>query len=245
MGLFLTENSLAEAFMIKGLYKLPFKFLGSDVWITTTAVSTCIITIILLVFGIVVGSKFKKANEVPTGIQNFIEMTIEALNGMADSILGENRSRFINYIGTIFMFILVCNISGFMGMRAPTADYGVTFCLGFFTFVIVQFQGIKNHGFGHFTGLFQPIPVLFPINLIGEFANPISISLRLFANLLSGVIMLGLWYGVYNITMGLTPILITQLGLPSFLHAYCDLFSGAIQTYVFCMLTMVYVNDKL
>ena len=245
MGLFLTENSLAEAFMIKGLYKLPFKFLGSDVWITTTAVSTCIITIILLVFGIVVGSKFKKANEVPTGIQNFIEMTIEALNGMADSILGENRSRFINYIGTIFMFILVCNLSGFMGMRAPTADYGVTFCLGFFTFVIVQFQGIKNHGFGHFTGLFQPIPVLFPINLIGEFANPISISLRLFANLLSGVIMLGLWYGVYNITMGLTPILITQLGLPSFLHAYCDLFSGAIQTYVFCMLTMVYVNDKL
>ena len=72
MGLFLTENSLAEAFMIKGLYKLPFKLLGSDVWITTTAVSTCIITIILLVFGIVVGSKFKKANEVQTGIQNFI-----------------------------------------------------------------------------------------------------------------------------------------------------------------------------
>ena len=245
MGLFLTENSLAEAFMIKGLYKLPFKFLGGDVWITTTAVSTCIITIILLIFGIVVGSKFKNADQVPTGICNFIEMAIEALNNMADSILGENRNRFINYIGTIFMFIFVCNLSGFMGMRAPTADYGVTFCLGFFTFVMVQFQGIKNHGFGHFTGLFQPIPVLFPINLIGEFANPISISLRLFANLLSGVIMLGLWYGVYNITMGLTPILITQLGLPSFLHAYCDLFSGAIQTYVFCMLTMVYVNDKL
>ena len=237
MSLFLADNSLAESFMIRGIYKLPFKFIGQDVWITTTAVSTVIITIMILVFGIVVGSKFKNAKEVPDGIQNFIEMAVEALNGMGDGILGENRNRFINYIGTIFLFILTSNLSGFMGMRAPTADYGVTFCLGVFTFAIVQFQGIKNHGIGHFTSLFQPVPVLFPINVIGEFANPISISLRLFANLLSGVIMLGLWYGMI-------PIL-GQIGIPSFLHAYCDLFSGCIQTYVFCMLTMVYVNDKL
>ena len=117
------------------------------------------------------------------------------------------------------------------------ADYGITFLLGVFTFCIVQYQGIKNHGIGHFTSLFQPVPVLFPINLIGEFANPISISLRLFANLLSGVIMMGLWYGMMPI--------FAKLGIPAFLHAYLDLFSGCIQTYVFCMLTMVYVNDKL
>lgn len=237
MGLFLTGNDLANSFMIKGVYKLPFQFLGGDVWITTTAISSWIITIMILIFGIVVGNKFRKAKEIPTGLQNFIEMAFEAMNGMGDSILGENRNRFINYVGTLFIFILTCNLSGFLGMRAPTADYGVTFCLGFFTFAIVQFQGIKNHGVGHFTGLFQPLPVLFPINLIGEFANPISISLRLFANLLSGVIMLGLWYGMIP--------LLGRIAVPSFLHAYCDLFSGAIQTYVFCMLTMVYVNDKL
>ena len=237
MGLFLASNNLAESFMIKGIYKLPFKFLGGDVWITTTAVSAWIITLALVIFGIVVGNKFKKQNDNPSGLENFIELGVEALNGMADSILGENRNRFINYVGTLFMFILTCNLSGFLGMRAPTADYGVTFCLGVFTFAIVQFQGIKNHGVGHFTGLFKPIPVLFPINLIGEFANPISISLRLFANLLSGVIMLGLWYGMIP--------LLGRLAVPSFLHAYLDLFSGAIQTYVFCMLSMVYINDKL
>lgn len=237
MGLFLTGNELANSFMIKGVYKLPFQFLGGDVWITTTAISSWIITLMILIFGIVVGRKFKNAKEIPTGIQNFIEMAIEALNGMGDSILGSNRTRFINYIGTLFIFILTCNLSGFLGMRAPTADYGVTFCLGVFTFALVQFQGIKNHGIGHFTGLFQPIPVLFPINVIGEFANPISISLRLFANLLSGVIMLGLWYGMIP--------LLGRIAIPTFLHAYCDLFSGCIQTYVFCMLTMVYVNDKL
>ena len=237
MELYLAGNELAQSFMIKGIYKFPFQFLGGDVWITTTTVSSFIITILILIFGIVAGKKFKNPNEVPQGLQNFIEMAVEALNGMADSILGENRNRFINYIGTIFIFILTCNLSGFLGMRAPTADYGVTFCLGVFTFAIVQFQGIKNHGVGHFTGLFQPLPVLFPINLIGEFANPISISLRLFANLLSGVIMLGLWYGM-------VPIL-GRIAVPSVLHAYLDLFSGCIQTYVFCMLTMVYVNDKL
>lgn len=237
MALYLADNSLAESFMIRGIYKMPFEFLGQEVWITTTAVSSWIITIILLIFGIVVGTKMKKAKEVPVGFQNFIEMAIEALNSMGDGILGENKNRFINYIGTIFLFILTSNLSGFLGMRAPTADYGVTFCLGVFTFAIVQFQGIKNHGIGHFTSLFQPVPVLFPINLIGEVANPISISLRLFANLLSGVIMLGLWYGMLPI--------FAQIAIPSFLHAYCDLFSGCIQTYVFCMLTMVYVNDKL
>ncbi len=237
MPIFLANNSLAESFMIRGIYKMPFLFLGQEVWITTTTVSTIIITIMLLAFGIFAGSKLKNAKEIPTGFQNFIEMAVEALNSMGDGILGENKNRFINYIGTIFLFILTSNLSGFMGMRAPTADYGVTFCLGIFTFAIVQFQGIKNHGIGHFTSLFQPVPVLFPINLIGEFANPLSISLRLFANLLSGVIMLGLWYGMMPI--------FAQLAIPSFLHAYCDLFSGCIQTYVFCMLTMVYVNDKL
>lgn len=237
MPIFLANNSLAESFMIRGIYKMPFLFLGQEVWITTTTISTIIITIMLLAFGIFAGSKLKNAKEIPTGFQNFIEMAVEALNSMGDGILGENKNRFINYIGTIFLFILTSNLSGFMGMRAPTADYGVTFCLGIFTFAIVQFQGIKNHGIGHFTSLFQPVPVLFPINLIGEFANPLSISLRLFANLLSGVIMLGLWYGMMPI--------FTQLAIPSFLHAYCDLFSGCIQTYVFCMLTMVYVNDKL
>lgn len=132
---------------------------------------------------------------------------------------------------------MFCNLSGLFGLRTVTADFGVTFLLGLVTFAIVQYQGIKNHGVGHFTGLFQPLPVLFPINLIGEFANPISISLRLFANMLSGVIIMGLWYGMM-------PVLL-KIGIPAALHVYCDLFSGCIQTYVFCMLTMVYVNDKL
>ena len=169
--------------------------------------------------------------------QNAREMAYEALANMAGGILGGNARRFINYIGTIFLFILFCNLSGMLGLRAPTADYGVTFLLGMVTFFIVNYQGIKNRGVRHFTSLFEPTPILFPINLIGELANPLSISLRLFANLLSGVIIMGLWYGMMPI--------FANIGIPAALHVYCDLFSGCIQTYVFCMLTMVYINDKM
>ena len=147
-----------------------------------------------------------------------------------------SANRFANYIGTIFLFILFCNLSGLFGLRTVTADFGVTFLLGLVTFAIVQYQGIKNHGVGHFTGLFQPLPVLFPINLIGELRIRFSISLRLFATCCR-VIIMGLWYGMM-------PVLL-KIGIPAALHVYCDLFSGCIQTYVFCMLTMVYVNDKL
>lgn len=222
-------------FMIHGV--LQYQIGGQSFWITTTTIGMWIVTILILIFGFLANRALRKATDVPGTFQNALEYAYEMLDQMGQSILGGNTRRFINYVGTIFLFILFCNLSGLLGLRAPTADYGVTFLLGVFTFCIVNYQGIKNRGVRHFTSLFEPTPVLFPINLIGELANPLSISLRLFANLLSGVIIMGLWYGMMPIFL--------NIGIPAALHAYCDLFSGCIQTYVFCMLTMVYVNDKL
>ena len=222
-------------FMIHGVLK--YQMVGQDFWITTTTIGMWIVTVLILIIAVMANRALKNATDVPGRFQNALEYGYMMLEQMGETILGGNTKRFINYIGTIFLFILFCNLSGLLGLRAPTADYGVTFLLGMVTFFIVNYQGIKNHGVGHFTSLFQPTPVLFPINLIGELANPLSISLRLFANLLSGVIIMGLWYGML-------PIFV-NIGIPAALHAYCDLFSGCIQTYVFCMLTMVYVNDKL
>ncbi len=222
-------------FMIKGIYKINFA--GQDLWIGTTTISLFIVSIILIIFALFARNALLHATDVPGTFQNIIEFLVEVLESIGKSVLGDNTPRFLNYIGTIFLFILLSNFSGLLGLRNPTADYGVTFLLGLITFFIVQYQGFKNHGYKHITGLFQPLPVLFPINVIGEFANPISISLRLFANLLSGVVMMGLWYGMMPIFM--------KIGIPAILQVYTDVFSGAIQTYVFCMLSMVYINDKL
>ena len=226
----------AEAdFSIHGV--LSYNIGGHELWITTTTIGMVIVSIIILILAFMAKKTMDKASDVPGTFQNIIELGVEMLEKMTNGILGPNARKFANYIGTIFLFILFCNLSGLLGLRAPTADFGVTFCLGLFTFLIVQYQGIKNRKLRHFTSLFEPVPVLFPINLIGEIANPISISLRLFANLLSGVIIMALWYGML-------PIFV-NIGIPAALHVYCDLFSGCIQTYVFCMLTMVYVNDKM
>ena len=232
MGMLISHET---DFMIHGVLK--YQMFGQDFWITTTTIGMWIVTIIILLIAILANRALKNANDEPGTFQNVLEYAYEMLQKMADGILAGNAKRFVNYIGTIFLFILFCNLSGLLGLRAPTADYGVTFLLGMFTFFIVNYQGIKNRKLRHFTSLFEPTPILFPINLIGELANPLSISLRLFANLLSGVIIMGLWYGMM-------PIFV-NIGIPAALHVYCDVFSGAIQTYVFCMLTMVYINDKM
>lgn len=97
------------------------------------------------------------------------------------------------------MFILLSNISGLFGLRPPTADYGTTFSLALITFVMIQYNNIKYNKLGAFTGLFQPIWFLFPINLIGEIATPVSMSLRLFGNVMAGTVMMALYYGLLPI----------------------------------------------
>ena len=191
--------------------------------------------LVILIFAIAANRRMRHAEEIPGGFQNVVELIVEMLDKMVQQyeIL---RQKISNYIGTLFVFIFISNISGLFGLRAPTADYGVTLPLGVMTFLIIQFNNIKYNKFGAFTDLFKPIPVLFPINLIGELAVPFSLSLRLFGNVLSGTVMMSLIYSL------LSKI---AIGWPGFLHIYFDLFSGAIQTYVFCMLTMVFVTQKL
>ncbi|MDO5422097.1 MAG: F0F1 ATP synthase subunit A [Eubacteriales bacterium] len=222
--------------MVHGLYKLPFQFLGQDVYITTTHISVLIVMLVILVFAVAANRKIRHAEERPGGFQNIVELIVEMLDKMVYSSMGKYAKKYLNYIGTLFIFIFISNISGLFGLRPPTADYGVTLPLGVMSFLIIQYNNIRHNKFGAVTDLFKPIPLLFPINLIGEIAVPFSLSLRLFGNVLSGTVMMSLIYSLLSKF---------AIGWPGFLHIYFDLFSGAIQTYVFCMLTMVFVTQKL
>lgn len=229
---------LAEVdFYIKGIFK--FNLFGQELWFTTTHVGVLFVTILLLVLMLVVYCKVRKVKpeDKPKGILNAIEMAVQAVDNMVASIMGANGNGFRNWVGTVAMFILFANISGLFGLRPPTADYGVTLPLGLITFALIQINGMRAKKIQHFTNLFKPSPILFPINLIGEVAVPLSLSLRLFGNIMSGTILMGLLYGLLPAAL--------KVGIPAVIHIYCDIFSGAIQTYVFCMLTMVYINDKI
>lgn len=226
---------LADAdFMIHCLTKL--NFFGQEVYFTTTHVSLLIICVGLIILGLVVRLKLKDTEGKPSGFQNAIELVVEMLDGMVKSSMGKSAVRYRNYIGVLFLFLLFSNLSGLLGLRPPTADFGVTFPLGIITFVLIQYNNVKWNKFGAVTDLFKPLPFLFPINLIGEIAVPFSLSLRLFGNVLSGTVIMALIYG-----------LLSKVAYfwPGVLHAYFDIFSGAIQTYVFCMLTMVFISQKI
>ena len=226
-------------FMIHGIVK--YKFFGHEVWITTTHVSIAIVMLLLMAFALAANRVMKKGEMVPGKFQNVVEMVVELLDGIVNSAMGKSAPKFYNYIGTIFIFILVSNISGLLGLRPPTADYGVTLPLGLLTFTIVHFNQFKYHKPKEiWVDMCSPLPpwlpIWFPINLIGEIAVPISLSLRLFANVLSGTVMMALIYGLLGWL---------ATAWPAALHVYFDLFSGAIQTYVFCMLTMTYISNAI
>ena len=233
-GILLSQEAEVD-FMIHGVFS--YNLFGQELWITTTHICTLIVLLVIVTFCIAANRVMKRASEVPGGFQNIVELVVEKLDGMVESVMGKNASRFANYIGTIFIFILLSNISGLFGLRPPTADYGVTFPLGVMTFAIIHFNKFKHQKVsGVLKGLCEPWVFWAPINIIGDLAVPVSLSLRLFANVLSGTVMMALVYAL------LSKIAIIW---PAALHVYFDLFSGAIQTYVFCMLTMTYVNDAI
>ncbi|MCM1184815.1 MAG: F0F1 ATP synthase subunit A [Roseburia sp.] len=222
-------------FMVHGVFQ--YELFGQKLWITTTHVCLFIVILMICIFCLCANRAIKRATEVPKGFQNVAELIVEMLDKMIGGVMGKNAAPFANYIGILFIFILLSNISGLFGLRPPTADYGVTLALGLITFTLITFNKFKYQKVkGVIKGLCDPWPIWAPINVIGDIAVPISLSLRLFANVLSGTVMMALIYGLLGII---------ATAWPAALHVYFDLFSGAIQTYVFCMLTMTYINNAI
>ena len=224
-------------FMIHGIFS--YEIFGQTVWITTSHVCILIVMLLLVVFAICANRKLAHATEVPDTFQNILELMIELLDGMVEGSMGKHAKSFANYVGTLFLFILFSNISGLLGLRPPTSDYGTTLGMAIITFALIHITKWRNQSPGQiWTDMCSPLPPWFPlwlpINLISEIAVPISMSLRLFANGLSGTIIMGLVYGLLSKV---------AIAWPAVLHVYFDLFSGAIQTYVFCMLTMTYITQ--
>ncbi len=217
---------------------LKYELFGQTLWLTTTHVSILIVLMIFTVFAIVANRAIKKTDpyKKPSAFVNVIELAVEKIDGMVAENMGtEHGMQFANYIGTLFAFLLVCNLSGLLGLRPPTADYGCTLSLALITFMLIHITGFRYQKLGHLTGLCKPL-LLTPINIIGELATPLSMSLRLFGNILSGVVLMAIVYG-----------LIPQVILwfwPGVLHAYFDVFAGCIQAYVFCLLTMIYISNN-
>ena len=200
------------------------------------------VTFTWLIMGIlvVVGALGTRAlRPVPGPLQNFVEVVIEWFYGLLDQMIGRQGRQFLPLIGTAGLFILTSNLLGNIpGFQPPTANWNTTVALAVTVFIWYNVAGIRKHGFlnylKHFCGpIWWLAPIMFVIEFIGHLARPVSLSIRLFGNIFGEesviVILISLAWLVmpYLIWLGIM--------LP------LSLFTAIVQTFVFIMLSMVYI----
>lgn len=212
--------------------------LYGDVWISRTVTTTWFIMACLFVFALYVKNNLKDR---PNGFQVVVEAIVTGIYGLVKMVMGEDKMAYAPYIGTLLLFIACSNLSGLVGLRPPTADMNTTLCLSMMTFFLIHGSGVKRKGLSYFKGFIEPNPVMLPLNLIGELATPISLGFRLFGNITGGLVIMSLLYGALSlISVGGVPIGM-GIPVPAFLHIYFDVFAGILQSFIFSMLTMVFV----
>jgi F-type H+-transporting ATPase subunit a len=216
-------------------------YLPGGIPVTETVTVTWFIMLVLAVFSYFATRNFDK---VPKKFQNFVEVLVESIYNLTKQTMGEDKLGFAPYMGTLLIFLAIANIAGLFGLRPPTADANTTLGLATITFVMIHFFGMKSKGVGgYLKGFLEPFPALLPLNIIGELATPVSLGFRLFGNIVGGMIIMSLLYGALGSlsnAIGINiPVFMTAIPVP--LHIYFDLFAGILQSFIFTMLTMVFV----
>lgn len=198
-----------------------------------------VVALILIVFGIYVDRRIEReaGNSVPSTFILIVEFFKDSVDGLVESTMGAHNAKFGPFIFALFSFLILSNLTGLIGLDSPTANYSVTLALALLTFVLSQYFSIKSSGIGgHIKGYFEPFVLLSPLNIIGDLANPVSLSFRLFGNILSGGLIMTLIRGAFG---NLSPLVAAPLQI------YFDIFSGVLQAFIFTMLTMVFIASGI
>ena len=218
-------------------------------WIITFAngfkISETIVTSWIIMLGLIIAAFIltRDLKPVPTTKrQIMLEYAVSTLRDLVRSNMGENVEKkmpnMLPYIGSLFLFFVCSNLIGLLGFKSPTTDVDTTLAWALITVFLIYYQGMK--------ALLEPVPLLLPLNIVSEFATPISLTFRPFGNILGGTVIMGLLYQLLAYISTLIPnvsIPFLQLVIPVPLHLYFDLFSGCLQAFIFVMLTMVFVSN--
>ncbi len=217
-----------------------------------------LITILLGIGIILLSKKLKKADplEKPTGILVPVLWAIDIVHRNVVNNVGEKTADILTpYILVLWVYIFVANTISLFGLSSPTSNLSVTLLLAFLTWLLIQITELKYQGFsGYMHGFLEPLAVMLPMNIVGKFSIMISMSVRLFGNILCGGIMMQLVYGATQaLSNAIAGFFGAKGGVFNFigpivapvLHAYFDLFAGFIQTLVFVTLTMVLIGNDI
>ncbi|MBW4641891.1 MAG: F0F1 ATP synthase subunit A [Goleter apudmare HA4340-LM2] len=186
----------------------------------------------------------RNAQKIPSGIQNLMEYALEFIRDLAKNQLGEKEYRpWVPFIGTLFLFIFVSNWSGALipwkliklpsgELAAPTNDINTTVALALLTSLAYFYAGFSKRGLGYFKKYIEPTPVLLPIAILEDFTKPLSLSFRLFGNILADELVVAVLVLLVPLFV---PLPVMALGL----------FTSAIQALVFATLAGAYIHEAM
>lgn len=218
---------------------------GFHVYIHESIVNWLLLCVLFSIFFIIAGKKIKKAD--PTLAPKGFLLFCESIAGLGKGIISDNlqdRTRYyLPFFGTLIFMMAPSNLLGLLGLQPPTSNLSVNITLAIMMFVLIHYTSIKENGIiAKFKGWCEPFFLFLPMNILGDLALPISLSLRLFGNMLAGSIIVGM---VYSLLKGFMPFGIVGLAITPVLHAYFDIFSGLIQTYIFFTIASFFLSDSM
>ncbi|WP_373541040.1 F0F1 ATP synthase subunit A [Chamaesiphon sp.] len=186
----------------------------------------------------------RNVQRIPRGIQNLMEYALEYIRNLSKDQIGEKEYRpWVPFIGTLFLFIFLSNWSGALlpwklihlpsgELAAPTNDINTTVALALLTSLAYFYAGFRKRGLGYLAKYIEPTPILLPINILEDFTKPLSLSFRLFGNILADELVVGV---LVLLVPFIVPIPVMLLGL----------FTSAIQALVFATLAAVYIGEAI
>jgi F-type H+-transporting ATPase subunit a len=234
-----------EALEIKTIF--TFTMFNQIIHISETVIVSWAVMLLLIIASVILTRRLKV---IPSGSQAILEAGVEFLNNFAKNQFGSFAKYLGPYMGSLFLFLLIANIIPVLSppevrafgrefippflIRPPTRDINVTAALALISILLVLFCGFAARGVkGWFKNLFYPVPLMLPFNIMDYGTRFISLSLRLFGNILGGYVLM-------NLIEKAVP-----LALPMVLSLYFDFFDGLIQALIFVFLTSLYISEAI
>lgn len=204
-----------------------------------TVVIVAIASVLCVLFRYLV---FPKFTEEPKGIQNVMEICVEAVENFCISATDKKAGKSLApYMFTVAIYLILSAATELFGLRAPTSDLAVTFSLGLITFFLLNYHGFKKLGFGgrlkSMGGAVPAMrPIMIPLKIVSDIAVPLSLACRLFGNMLGGMIVMELLKGALG---GYAA------GIPGVAGLYFNLFHPLIQAYIFITLSLTFIDEAM
>jgi len=227
------EHSEKPEFFFLSLLNVHLPWLNAHeslIVLSTWLVMAIIVTLLIIT---ICGLK-----KIPAGLQNTFELLTTFIEDYITDVMGERGRPYFPLVMTVLLFVAFASYIGLIpGLLAPTAFLSTTAAIAIVVFVFYQAVGIRRHGIRYFKRFFGPIPAMAPfmffMEIISEFARPLSLSIRLFANMMGGEMIIKMLFGAIAV------------GLPVVWMLWDSLITIPIQSFIFSLLTMIYLGGAL